>query len=315
MTTERPRAQVLTQHRFGGPDVLEVEERPRPEPAPGEVLIGVRAAGVNPVDWLARSGIAPLYGQPPFTPGQDVSGVVETVGADVTRFRPGDEVFGHLHGGGHATHVTAPAAYFAAKPAALDHVHAAAAPTATLLAWQALIGTARIGPGSRVLIHAAAHGPGHAAVQLAKAEGAYVIGTARAEDHGFLRDLGADELVDEAGTDFAEAVHDVDAALDLVGGDHGPRTLNTLHPNGILLCAVPADLGLSPEDAEGRGLRFALVQADPSGERLTKIASLLADGRIRLHVAAALPFAQAAKAHELGETGRVRGGLVLTIPD
>ncbi|GAB2875449.1 NADP-dependent oxidoreductase [Streptomyces deserti] len=314
MTTEHPRTQVITQHRFGEPEVLELAERPCPEPAPGEILLHVHAAGVNPADWLARSGAAPLYGEPPFTLGQDVSGVVQAVGAGVTRFRPGDEVFGRVEGGGHATHVTAPAGHFAAKPPSLDHVHAAAAPTPALLAWQALIDIARVGPGSRVLIHAAASGSGHAAAQLAKAQGAYVIGTARAEDHDFLRELGADELVDDTTTDFAEAVHDVDAALDLIGGDHGPRTLNTLHPNGILLSAVPADLGLSPEDAEARGLRFAVVEANPSGERLTKIASLLADRRIRLHVAVMLPFAEAAKAHELGEAGRTRGGIVLVAP-
>ena len=306
-----PRAQVITQHRFGGPDVLEIGERPRPEPAPDEILLRVHAAAVNPVDRLARSGAATLFGEPPFTLGQDVSGEVEEVGAEVTRFRPGDEVFGRIAGGGHATHVTAPAGRFAAKPAALDHAHAAAAPTATLIAWQALIDVARIGPGSRVLVHSAAGGIGHVAVQLAKAEGAYVIGTARADDHDFLRELGADELVDDTTTDFTEVVHDIDAALDLVGGDHGPRTLNTLHPNGILLSAVPGDLGLSPEDAEARGMRFALVQAGLSGEHLSRIAPLLADRRIRVHVAATLPLAEAAKAHELGEGGRARGGIVL----
>jgi NADPH:quinone reductase-like Zn-dependent oxidoreductase len=306
---------VITQHRFGGPDVLEIEDRPRPVPAADEVLLRVRAVGVNPVDWLARSGTAPLYGEPPFTLGQDVSGVVEAAGAEVTRFRPGDEVFGRLDGGGYATYVTAPAAHVATKPPTLDHVHAAAAPTATLTAWQALIDIARVGPGTRVLIHAAAGGVGHAAVQLAKVEGAYVIGTARAGKHGFLRELGADELVDYTATDFTEAVHDVDAALDLIGGDYGPRTLNVLRPGGLLLSAVPGHLGLAPEDVEARGMRFAVVQAEPSGERLARIAGLLADRRVRLHVEAALPFAEAARAHELGQTGHTKGRIVLVMPD
>lgn len=180
-----------------------------------------------------------------------------------------------------------------------------------LTAWHALIDIARIGPGSRVLIRAAAGGAGHLAVQLAKAEGAYVIGVAAAADHGFLRDLGADELVDDTAGDFTESVHDIDAALDLVGGEHALRTLDTLHPNGILLATVPADLGLAPEDVEARGLRFALVRAEPSGGLLSRVAPLLADRRIRVHVATTLPLAEAAKAHELAEEGRSRGGIIL----
>ncbi|MFC8514897.1 NADP-dependent oxidoreductase [Streptomyces sp. NPDC057257] len=315
MATQQPRATVITQRRFGGPEVLQAEERPRPEPGPGEVLVRVRAAGINPVDLLIRSGTAPLYGDPPFTLGRDVSGTVEAVGADVTRFRPGDEVFGKVHAGGYATHLTAPAAYFAAKPASLDHVHAAAAPTAALTAWQALIDIGRVGPGTRVLIHAAAGGVGHVAVQLAKAEGAYVVATARADRHDFLRELGADEPHDYTAADFTESVRDIDVALDLVGGDYGPRTLGTLRPNGLLVCANPGDLGLSPEDVEARGMRFAVVEAEPSGDRLARIAALLADDRIRVHVEAALPLLEAAKAHELGEAGHAKGKLVLVLPD
>ncbi|MEU6258859.1 NADP-dependent oxidoreductase [Streptomyces sp. NPDC047043] len=315
MTTEHPRTQVITQRRFGGPEVLEVEERPLPVPAAGEVLVRVRAAGINAIDLLVRSGTAPLYGEPPFTLGRDLSGTVEAVGDGVTRLRPGDEVFGKVESGAYATHVTAPAAHFAAKPATVDHIHAAAAPTATLTAWQALIDIAQVGPGTRVLIHAAAGGVGHAAVQLAKAEGAYVVATARADRHDFLRDLGADELVDYPATDFTDAVHDIDVALDLIGGDYGPRTLNTLRPGGLLISAIPGNLGLAPEEVEARGMRFAVVQAAPSGERLEKIAALLAGGRVRIHVEAALPFAEAAKAHELGEAGHAKGKLVLVLPD
>ncbi|NGO13534.1 NADP-dependent oxidoreductase [Streptomyces sp. HC44] len=315
MTTAHPRTHVMTQHRFGGPDVLVIEERERPVPGPGEVLLRVRAAGVNVVDRLVRSGMARIYGDPPFTLGRDVSGVVEAAGEGVTSFRPGDEVFGKIPAGGYAEHVTAPADHFAAKPTTLDHVHAAAAPTATLTAWQALVDLAHIAPGTRVLVHAAAGGVGHAAVQLAKAEGAYVIGTARADKHGFLYELGIDEPVDYTTTDFSTAVHDVDVALDLIGGDYGPRTLNTLRPGGLLISALPGSLGLSPEDVEGRGMRFAVVQAEPSGTRLQKIASLLANDRIRIHVDVVLPFAEAAKAHELVESGHTKGKLVLTLPE
>ncbi|WNM30450.1 NADP-dependent oxidoreductase [Streptomyces sp. Li-HN-5-11] len=315
MTTARPRTQVITQHRFGGPEVLGAEERPRPEPAAGEVLVRVRATGINPEEALVRSGAAPLYGEPPFVLGRDVSGVVEAAGADVTGVRAGDEVFGMVDGGGYATHVTAPAAHFAARPPALDDVHAAAAPTAALTAWQALLDIAHVAPGTRVLVHAAADGVGHVAVQLAKAEGAYVIGTARADTHGFLRDLGADEVIDDTAADLADAVHDIDVALDLIGGDHGPRTLGTLRPDGLLISAVPGDLGLAPEDVEARGMRFAVVETRPSGERLAKITPLLADARLRLHVETTVPFRDAARAHELIEGGRTKGKVVLVMPD
>jgi NADPH:quinone reductase-like Zn-dependent oxidoreductase len=315
MTTARPRTQVITQHRFGGPEVLGAEERPRPEPAAGEVLVRVRAAGINPEEALVRSGAAPLYGEPPFVLGRDVSGVVEAAGADVTGMRAGDEVFGMVDGGGYATHVTAPAAHFAARPPTLDDVHAAAAPTAALTAWQALLDIAHVAPGTRVLVHAAADGVGHVAVQLAKAEGAYVIGTARADTHGFLRDLGADEVIDDTAADFADAVHDIDVALDLIGGDHGPRTLGTLRPDGLLISAVPGDLGLAPEDVEARGMRFAVVETRPSGDRLAKITPLLADARLRLHVETTVPFRDAARAHELIEGGRTKGKVVLVMPD
>ncbi|MEU1272044.1 NADP-dependent oxidoreductase [Streptomyces sp. NPDC005799] len=314
MAPQQSRTQVITQRRFGGPEVLEAEERPRPEPGPGEVLVRVRAAGVDAVDLLARSGTAPVYGDPPFTLGHDVSGVVEAAGEGVTRFRPGDVVFGRIDAGAYAGHVTAPAARLAPKPATLDHIHAAAAPTAALTAGHALLDIARVGPGTRVLIHAAAGGVGHTAVQLAKAEGAYVIGTARADRHPFLRDLGADVLIDPMTADFTDAVHDVDVALDLIGGDYGPRTLGTLRPGGLLISAVPGDLGLAPEDVEARGMRFALVEAQPSGERLARITALLADGRIRVHVGAALPLTEAAKAHRLAEAVRTEGALVLVLP-
>ncbi|MFI1565644.1 NADP-dependent oxidoreductase [Streptomyces sp. NPDC020490] len=283
----------------------------RPAPAADEVLLRVLAAGVVPAAPAARSGAALEYAEPPCTAGLDVSGVVTAAGADVTRFGPGDEVFGRIDDGGCATHVTVPAGHLAPKPATLDHVHAAGAPTAALTAWQALIDIGRAGPGTRVLIHAADGGAGDVAVQLARAEGAYVVATARTDRHGLVRDLGADELLDPADADLAAVVHDIDVALDLVGGDDGPRALGTLRPNGLLVCAVPGDPGLAPEDVEARGMRFAVVRAEPSGERLAKAAGLLADGRVRVHVAAVLPFAEAAKAQELCAAGDAGGAVVL----
>ncbi|MYW63712.1 zinc-binding dehydrogenase [Streptomyces sp. SID8379] len=306
---------VMTQRRLGGPEVLEMVEARLPEPQEGEVLVRVHAVGVNPVDRLARTGESPLLGDPPFTVGRDLSGVVETCGGDVTGLRPGDEVFGMIRGGAYAEYVTVRVEHLAPKPATVDHVHAAAVPTAALTAWQALIDTGAVGPGRRVLVHAAAGGVGHIAVQIAKAEGAYVIGTARADKHRFLRDLGVDEPLDYTTTDFALTVRDIDVALDLIGGAYGPRTLATLRPGGLLASAVLSDPGVIAEDGEARGVRCARVAVQPSGATLRKVAALMAAGRIRPHVSAVLPLAEAGKAHEMSGTGRTQGKIVLTVTD
>ncbi|MER5442653.1 NADP-dependent oxidoreductase [Streptomyces sp. NPDC002790] len=305
---------VISQRRLGGPEVLEVVEVDRPEPGPGEVLVRVRAVGVNPVDRMARSGAAPLLGDPPFTLGWDVSGVVEAAGQEVTEFRPGDEVFAMIRGGGYAEYVVIRTEHLAPKPGNVDHVHAAAVPAAALTSWLALVDVGQIGPGRRVLVHAAAGGVGHVAVQIAKAEGAYVIGTARADKHDFLRELGVDEPIDYTTTDFAHALRDVDVAMDLIGGDYGPRTLVTLRPGGLLASAMLWDPGVSQEDAETRGVRFAPISVQPSGATLRKAAALLAAGRLRPHVSATLPLEEAAKAHELGASGHTQGKTVLTLP-
>ena len=222
---------AIRQEVLGGPEVLRETEVPRPEPGISQVLVRVHAAGVNPTDWSHRA--FPIFlGPPPFTLGWDVSGVVEATGFGVTLFQPGDEVFGMLpypHGvGSHAEYVTAPTRAFARKPENVDHVQAAALPLAALTAWQALNDTARLEAGQRVLIHAAAGGVGHLAVQIARARGAYVIGTASAKNHDLVRGLGADEMIDYQATDFATAVSDVDVVLDTVGGDYPARSLRTL---------------------------------------------------------------------------------------
>jgi NADPH:quinone reductase-like Zn-dependent oxidoreductase len=204
---------AISQDTLGGPEVLQEVVVPRPVPGLSEVLVAVRAAGVNPTDWRNRA--APLtISRLPLILGWDVSGVVESVGIGVTLFKPGDEVFGMLpypHGvGSHAEYVTAPARCFAHKPSRIDHVQAGALPLAALTAYQALVDTADVRPGQRVLVHAAAGGVGHLAVQIAKSRSAYVIGTASAAKHDFLRSLGADEVIDYHTVDFAEAVADID---------------------------------------------------------------------------------------------------------
>lgn len=217
----------ITQRSFGGPEVFELTEADRPQPLPTEVLIRVDAIGVNPVDAMIRTGALPLFGSPPFTLGWEVSGVVEEVDPGTNRFRPGDEVYGMplfpRPGNAYAEYVTAPARQLAHKPATLDHVHAAALPLVGLTAWQSLVDIAAVTAGQRVLIHGAGGGVGHVAVQIAKALGAHVIGTASAAKLDFVRGLGADEVLDYAAVDFAASVREVDVVLELVGGDYGEQ--------------------------------------------------------------------------------------------
>lgn len=310
---------AIGQDTFGGPEVLKVVEVERPEPGPAEVLVRVHAAGVNPTDSWHRATGGLAGDVTPIRLGWDVSGVVEAVGIGVTQFRPGDEVFGMprhpLPAGTYAEYVTSPARHLARKPAALSHAEAAALPLAALTAWQALVDVADVREGQRVLVHAAAGGVGHLAVQIAKARGAYVIGTAREPKHGFLREIGVDEAVDYTRTDFAEAVRDVDVVVDAIGGEYGPRSLRTLRPGGIVVSlASPAEARLA-EEAEPLGLRavFMVVEADHAGMR--EIAALAESGRLRPRVDTVLPLDQAAKAHEVAESGRTTGKIVLGVAE
>ncbi|MET9079902.1 NADP-dependent oxidoreductase [Streptomyces sp. NPDC004232] len=309
---------AMSQHTLGEPDVLTPVELDRPVPGPNEVLVRVHAAGVNDTDWRhRRTGL--YLGAPPFVVGWDVSGVIEAVGRGVTLHQPGDEVFGMLDyprgAGGYAEYAVAPARNLVRKPLTIDHVHAAALPVAGLTAWQALVDTADVQPGQRVLIHAAAGGTGHVAVQVAKALGAYVIGTASAAKHDFVRGLGADEVIDYHTVDFAEAVSAIDFVLDGVGGDYCIRSLRTMRRGGTLVAIVfPRDQDFEPV-AKQRGVRVAelTVEADRTG--LQAVAALIEQGRLRAEIDSVLPLAQAAEAHRRGETRRTTGKMVLTVAE
>lgn len=307
---------AVSQDVLGGPEVLKEVRPERPEPRPNEVLVRVRAAGVNPTDWKHRAN-GGFLGEPPFVLGWDVSGVVESVGIGVAAFRPGDEVFGMLSypfgHGSHAEYVTAPARTFAHKPSGIDHVQAGALPLVSLTAWQALVERADVQPGQRVLIHAAAGGVGHVAVQIAKARGARVIGTASAGKHEFLRSIGADETVDYRETDFAEVVKDVDVVLDTIGGDTSLRSLRVLRPGGVVVSILPVGSDEFYEEADRLGVRAVrmLVDADRAG--MEEIARLVESGKLRATIAETFPLAEAARAHAEGETGRTTGKLVLVV--
>ncbi|MFE1991819.1 NADP-dependent oxidoreductase [Streptomyces parvulus] len=307
---------AMSQDVLGGPDVLKEIRPERPEPRPNEVLVRVRAAGVNPTDWKHRAN-GGFLGEPPFVLGWDVSGTVEAVGIGVAAFAPGDEVFGMLSypfgHGSHAEYVTAPARAFTHKPAGIDHVQAGALPLVSLTAWQALVERADLRPGQRVLIHAAAGGVGHVAVQIAKARGAHVIGTASAGKHEFLRSLGADETVDYRETDFAEAVKDVDVVLDTIGGDTALRSLRVLRPGGVVVSIIPVGSDEFFEEAGRLGVRAVRMLVDADRADMRSVAELVEAGKLRATVEKTFPLAEAAQAHALGETGRTTGKIVLVV--
>ncbi|GAB7111013.1 NADP-dependent oxidoreductase [Streptomyces phaeofaciens JCM 4814] len=292
--------QAISQDELGGPDVLKPVTVPRPAPGMGEILVRVRAASVNPVDAMNRqSGV--FVGEPPFVLGWDVSGTVEAVGPGVTVHRVGDEVFGMLpfpHGhGAYAQYTVGPARGFLPKPERLTHIQAAALPMAGLTAWQALVETAGIGEGSRVLINGAPGGVGHVAIQIAKSRGAHVIAVADGTQDAFVRSLGADEVIDYTTTDITEATVDLDAVLETIGGDYPAKAVTLLKPGGTLVSTLPPTLAPAAAAAHERGVRLAgiFVEADRHG--LRAVADLAATGHLTPTVAATFPLEQAAAAH------------------
>ncbi|TVT10415.1 NADP-dependent oxidoreductase [Amycolatopsis bartoniae] len=325
-------------HEFGGPGVLRYEQVPVPRPEPGEVLVRVHAAGLNPPDWYAREGMpdVPPELKPPFhlplIPGTDVSGVVAGVAPDVDEFAIGDEVLGLLRfpvamqSGAYAEYVTAPASDLARKPAALDHVHAAALPMSGLTAWQFLIELGHDHPSpfqearhrpmaldstKTVLVNGAAGGVGHLALQLAKWRGARVIAVASGSHEEFLRDLGADEFVDYTKERPEEAVRDVDLVLDNVGGPDSKRFLRTLKRGGAL---YPVYFGQFDEEENARlGVTVTATQVRASGTQLAELGRLTDDGKLRVAIDSTYPLEDAQAAHERAARGHLRGKIVLTV--
>ncbi|RDI49400.1 NADP-dependent oxidoreductase [Nocardia mexicana] len=311
---------AIQQQEWGGPETLQLVETEQPQPGPGEVLVRVVAAGANPVDHYTRRGMA--YNRVltlPYIQGWDAAGTVAEVGYGVTRFRPGDRVFGMpwfpREAGAYAEYLTAPARHFARMPEELGFAEAAALPLAGLTAWQMLVEVAQVAEGDRVLIAGAAGGVGHLAVQIAKSRGAYVIGTARAAKHAFLRELGADETVDYSVADVATEVRDADVVIQMFGGEPGLRALESLRPGGILVNGQAAWTPGLQERAAELGVRASGYLVDPDGAGLEALADLVRAGQLRVHVDRELPLAEAAKAHQLMEEGGVTGKIVLNVAE
>jgi NADPH:quinone reductase-like Zn-dependent oxidoreductase len=302
---------AVSQDELGGPEVLKLVTLPIPEPGVSEIRLRVHAAGVNPIDGAQRQTGA-FVGEPPFVLGWDVCGAVEAVGPGVTLYKPGDVVFGLLpfpqgHGA-YAEYVVGPTRAFVPKPDRLDYIQAAAIPMVGLTAWQALVDTAGVGEGDRVLIDAGSGGIGHLAVQIAKARGAHVTALASAENQDFVRSLGADEVIDYKATDFTEAVSDQDVVLDIVGGDYPARALDVLKPGGILVSTQPSSLDESVVKAAAeRDIRVAgvIVEADEVG--MKALADLAAAGQLVPTIAETFPLEEAAKASGMADVAATDG--------
>lgn len=305
---------ALVTHQWGPPEELRLEEVPRPEAGEGELLVRVMAAGINPVDWKTRrnGGLMASRGvEPPVILGWDISGVVEAVGPGADGFAVGDEVFGLSKfpkvAGAYAEYAAVPAADVARKPASITHPEAASLPLAALTAFQALE-LAELSSGQSILVQAAAGGVGSLAVQLAKARGAIVAGTASGANQDLLRELGVDTPIDYSTTRFEDVVSGLDAVLESQGGEIRQRSWGVLRPGGIMVSILGP---LPPEDAEAHGVRGTHLLVKPNGAQMGLIADLVAQGKVHPVVQEVFPFSRAADAHRLLEAGHARGKLVL----
>ncbi len=304
--------QAIRFHEYGGPEVLVLEQVPRPEPKANEALIRLLAAGVNPFDWAVRAGYMKQF-MPlplPWTPGLEGAGIVEAVGADVTTLQQGQAVYGIINGA-YAEYAVAPASDVAPKPASLTFEQAAAVPMGALTAWQAVIEDATVQTGQRVLVHGAAGGVGHFAVQFARWKGAHVIGTASAGNSEFVRSLGAERVIDYGAAPFETVVRDLDVVVDTVGGETLDRSWQVLRPGGVLVAVAGR---ISQETAQAHGVR-GLQSGRAATEKLQTISELIESKQITPVVGPVLPLAEARHAHALSQTRHGRGRIVLHIAD
>ena len=302
-------------HKYGGPDVLQYEDAPRPKPQADEVLIRLHAAGVNPIDWKVREGDTKDFWPRkfPLILGWDLSGVVEDLGEGVSQFKLGDEVYcvpDPTRDGAYAEYIAVRESEIGLKPKSLYHIRAAVVPLAALTAWQALFETAQLQPGQRVLIHAGSGGVGHYAVQLAKWKGAYVFATASSKNQDFLRELGVDEPIDYTQQRFELVAQDTDIVLDTLGGETQERSWSVLKPGGLLVSLVQLP---SQDKAKELGVRAAQLAAQPNGAQLAEIARIIDAGQLAPVIDRILPLSEVRRAHKLSQSGHTVGKIVLRV--
>jgi len=312
---EKPMMQAVVAHEYGAPDVLKLEQVPRPEPNDDEALVRVIASSVNPSDPLTLNGkYAKEFGTHlPLIPGYDIAGVVQKIGAHIRKLKVGDAVYGYpTFGGGWADYVAVKEWEVAAKPKSLNFVEAAAVPMGALTAWQALVDVAKLQPGQTILIHGGSGGVGSFAVQIAKARGARVIATASTANQELLKQLGADVQVDYTKTKFEDAAKNVDAVLDPVGKETLSRSYGVVKKGGIVMSLVARP---DPAELQKHEIRGAGISVHPNTADLTEIAQLVDAGKIKPVVAEVLPVNDAVKAQQQAATHHTRGKVVLRIAD
>jgi NADPH:quinone reductase-like Zn-dependent oxidoreductase len=312
---DKPKMRAVVAHEYGAPEVLKIEQVPRPEPQDDEALIRVIASSVNPADPLTLSGkYAKEFGTHlPLIPGYDVAGVVEKTGANVTKLKVGDAIYGYpTFGGGWADYVTVKEWEVAPKPKSLNFVEAAAVPMGALTAWQALVDVAKLQPGQTILIHGGSGGVGGFAVQIAKARGARVIATASTANQELLKQLGADVAVDYTKTKFENVAKDVDAVLDPVGKETLARSYGVVKKGGVVMSLVARP---DPAELQKHGIRGAGISSHADAEDLKEIAQLIDSGKIKPIVTQVMQLTDAVKAQQQAATHHTRGKVVLKISD
>jgi 2-desacetyl-2-hydroxyethyl bacteriochlorophyllide A dehydrogenase len=313
--SEEPTMKAVVAHEYGAPEVLKVEEVPRPEPKEDEALVRVIASGVNPAEPLMLSGkYAQEWGTHlPLIPGYEIAGIVEKTGAKVTSLNAGDAVYGYpTFGGGWAEYVTVKEWEVGPKPKSLSFAEAAAVPMGALTAWQALVNEAQLREGQTILIHGGSGGVGSFGIQVAKVRGARVIATASTTNQDLLRQLGADVAIDYTKQKFEEIAKDVDCVLDPVGKDTLARSYAVVKKGGIVLALVARP---DPEELKKKKIRAASIWVRPNAKDLSEIAHLIDAGKIKPIVTQIRPMSEAIAAEQQAETHHTRGKVVLRIAD
>jgi NADPH:quinone reductase-like Zn-dependent oxidoreductase len=298
--------------RYGGPDVLEFDDVPVPEPGVGEVLVRVAGSGINPVDGKIREGKmkAAYRIDFPHVVGREFSGTIEKVGNGVSGYNVGDDVYGIEAHGTCAEYIVSKPETFSLAPATMELPDSGAVPLAAMTAWQGLFDHGGLKDGQKVLIQAGSGGVGTFAIQLAKWAGAYVYTTVGKDRFHMARELGADRPIDYEGEKFDEIAKDVDVVFDLLGGEIGKRSLACLKPGGILVSTVH---DAPEEDAKAQGKRAANMTMQPSPEQLQKLSALIQDLEVRPVIDAVVPFREAVEAHKQVESGHTVGKIVIDV--
>jgi len=302
-------------HEFGPPEVMKFERIPRPDPGRDEVLVKVEAAGVGPWDGWIRAGQSALPQPLPLTLGSDLAGEIVAIGSGVSGPRPGDQVYGVTNPqfvGAYAQYAVASAAMLSSKPRSLSYIEAASVPVVAVTAWQALFEQAQLKAGQTVVIHGAAGNVGSYAVQLARDASVQTIATVATDDIAFVRNLGADTVIDYRTQRFEEQVRDADAVIDLVGGETQNRSFQVLRRGGKLISAVS-----DPDKhlAQSHGVEAAFFLVNVTTRHLAQIAGLIDGGKLRTRVGVVLPLAEAREAHLILEGVRPypKGKIVLAV--